>query len=293
MSVTVAKELPRTMEGEIGQSTKLIRTWICTIDDATLTGTALLETDVFTATGTTWWGAAHPNFAIFKLRKLSYAEGYEGSPYHVKVVGEYGIVKDDEFITPVSRNPVWTFETAGAEVPALFYYSGSGNGNMQPLTNSAYDYFQGLTTMEGMVQASVTKNFSSLPTSQLNATNAVNNASYIGGAAGTWRVVGVDVKYVYEEFQNAMIKYWSCTSKLTYRQTGHNLLLPDVGFNSIVGGQRQRCMVFDFQNSEWVASPTPQGLNGSGTQTGGAPAILTRRVYPETSFSALFGAAPT
>ena len=292
MGVTVAKELPRTLEGEIGKSSTLTRTWICVLDDTSVTGTAVTFSDLLTATGTTWWGTAHPSSPIFKLRKVSCEEGYEGSPYHVKVEAEYGIVRDEEFLTPTSRDAVWSFEAAGAEVPALFYYSGSGNATMYPLTNSANDYFQGLTTMEGMVQASVVKNYATLPSAQINSTNAVNSDTWSGCAPGTLRVVGVDVKYVYEEFQNTMVKYWSCTSKFTYRQTGHNLLLPDVGFNFISGGQRRRCMVFDFENSEWVASPTPQGLDGSGAQTGGAPAILTRRVYPELSFVTLFGPPP-
>jgi len=58
-----------------------------------------------------------------------------------------------------------------------------------------------------------------------------------------------------------------------------------VGFNFIAGGEKRRAMVFDFQNGEWIASPNPVGLDGSGGQTLGAPAILTRRVNPRADFS--------
>jgi len=52
-------------------------------------------------------------------------------------------------------------------------------------------------------------------------------------------------------------------------------------------------MVFDFQNSEWVATANPVGLDGNGGQTLGAPAILNRRICPEKDFSSLFGTAPS
>jgi hypothetical protein len=48
-------------------------------------------------------------------------------------------------------------------------------------------------------------------------------------------------------------------------------------------------MVFDFENSEWIASPNPVGLDGSGGQTGGAPAILNRRVCPAGNLTSTFG----
>jgi hypothetical protein len=52
-------------------------------------------------------------------------------------------------------------------------------------------------------------------------------------------------------------------------------------------------MVFDFQNAEWVPSPNPIALNGSGMQNlTGNPAILTRRVNPRADFTTLFGTLP-
>jgi hypothetical protein len=59
-----------------------------------------------------------------------------------------------------------------------------------------------------------------------------------------------------------------------------------------VSGQKRRVMTFDFENSEWIPSPVPMGLNGSGAQTFGAPSILTRRIYREIDFSTYFGTPP-
>jgi len=172
----------------------------------------------------------------------------------------------------------------------LFYYDG---GTRYPLTNSANDYFPGLMTQESIVRATVQKNFASFPTSWYTANNSVNSDGYLGAPAGALRVGGIATNYVTEVFGTSEVSYWSSTATILYRESGHALRLPDIGWNFIDGGQKRRAMVFDFQNSEWVASPNPVGLNGSGAQTGGAPAILVRRVNPETSFVSIFGAAPT
>ena len=89
-----------------------------------------------------------------------------------------------------------------------------------------------------------------------------------------------------------LYRYWAVKVEILFRQTGWPLQLPDVGFNFLSGGQKRRGMVLDFENAEWVASPGPIGLDGSGNQTLGAPEILTRRVHREVNFNAYFGAPP-
>ena len=301
MGVVSAKELPQTFEREVGRPAVIKRRWVCVLSDDTLANNPATEIAVVAAAfgvsesalaNSTIFGAPHPRLGAWLLRKLTLNEGFEGSPYHVEVIGEYGIVREEELITPVGRPAVWEFEAGSAQVPALYYYDGSGNGTMYPLTNSAYDYFPGLMVEESIVRSVVKKNFAAFPSSWYAANNFVNNSSYLGCALHTIKVSGVATSYVYEEFGGTMVKYWAATATLVYRQSGHNLQLPDIGWNYIDGGQKRRAMVFDFQNGEWVASPNPVGLNGSGAQTGGQPAILNRRVNPETNFSTLFGTPP-
>jgi len=292
MSVSSVRELARKAEQEVGQAAVMTRRWVAVLSDDTLS-LPTAEPDVVAATSGSTWGAAHPTFSSYGLRKITLEEGFEGSPYHVLVTGEYSIIRDEEKIAPADRASQWSFESSAAEVPALYYYDGSGNGTTRPLTNSAYDYFPGLTTVEGIVVIKVAKNFATFPSSWIQAQNFVNNATYLGVGQHTIRVAGVPIKYTYEEWGGAIVKYWAAEAELHYRQSGHNLQLPDIGFNFIGGGQKRRAMVFDFENGEWVASSNPVGLNGSGAQTGGAPAILTRRVCPETNFQTLFGTPPT
>jgi hypothetical protein len=270
------------------------RRWVCVLSDNTTTGTETTFAQVTTATGTSTFGVQHPDLTSWKLRKVWINEGYEGSPYHVEVVAEYGTIRDEEILHPTSRPSVWSVEGSQGEVPALGYYDGSGNSTAYPLTNSAYDFFPGLTVEEAVARITIKKNFANFPTSWMAAMNFVNSDSYFGMPTHTAKVANVSTSYAYEEFGSTMVKYWETTAVIAYRQSRHNLMLPDVGWNFIEGGEKRRAMVFDFQNSEWVPSANPIGLNGSGGPSPtGHPAILTRRVNPETSFATLFGTPPT
>lgn len=294
MAIVSTKELPRTFEREITRAAILKRRWVCVLDDNTLSNAPVGFEDILTATGLSNWGVAHPDLTSWKFRKIAINEGYEGSPYHVEVVAEYGTVRDEETLSPTARPASWSFEGSTGEFPALRYFNGSGNGTTYPLTNSAFDFYPGLMTTESVVLMKVTKNFAAFPSSWYAANNSVNDATYFGCAAHTIRVAGIDTTYEYEEFGGSVVKFWKATATLAYRQSGHNLLLPDVGYNFIDGGQKRRAMVFDFQNSEWVPSPNPVGLNGSGglNMTGNAT-VLNRRVNPEASFQSVFGTPPT
>lgn len=295
MGVLNTRELPRTFEREIGKAGVAIRRWVVTLSDDTLSNNPTVANDIFAATTGLNFGTPHADSSLssWKFRKGTMQEGYEGNPYLVLMTGEYSILRDTETVSPLSRDAVWSFEGQGIEVPALYYYDGFGNGTMRPLTNSAYDYFPGLTTTEYSVRARVQKNYASLPSAQLQATNALNSDAYLGGVPHTWKCAGVNTQYTQEEWNGAVVKYWATTSEIIFRASTWNLQLPDIGWNFLAGGQKRRAMVFDFQNGEWVASANPVGLDGSGNLTLGAPAILVRRVSPETSFQTLFGTPPT
>lgn len=291
-TIVSTKELARSFENEVGSTGGVAkRRWVCNLSDDTLTagGPPDIAT-IMTATAGTAWGAAHPVHTLLKLRKISVNERFEDDPYKLEVIGEYGLVTADELLTPTARAAVWSFESQPGEVPALFYYDGT---TQKPLTNSAFDFFPGLTTDESMVRVKIQKNFATYPSAWLSAQNCVNSGSFLGCAANTVKVAGVEAQYTVEEFNNAQVAFYAATASLLYRQSSHNLLIPDVGYNFIEGGQKRRGMVFDFQNAEWVASPNPVALDGNGGQNlTGIPAILNRRVNPQADFTSLFGSPP-
>ncbi|NBW17166.1 MAG: hypothetical protein EBR82_55230 [Caulobacteraceae bacterium] len=289
-TIVATKELSRTFENEVRTGGVARRRWACMLSDDTLTnGGPPGIADILSATAGGSWGAAHPVHTGLGLRKIAVNERLEDNPYALEVIGEYGLVTSDDVRYPTSRSSVWSFESKPGEVPALFYYDDS---TQRPLTNSAYDYFPGLTTDESLVQIKIQKNFATVPSTWLGLQNFVNSDSFLGCGQDTVKVVGVDVQYAAEEWNNALVQYYATTATLAYRQSSHNLLLPDIGFNYIDGGQKRRAMVFDYQNNEWVPSPNPVGLDGSGNQTNGTPYILTRRVNPRTSFVSAFGSPP-
>jgi len=289
-TIVSTREIARTFENEVRVGGVAKRRWVCMLSDNTLTagGPPDINT-ILTATAGGLWGAFHPVHTAMRLRKVAVNERYEDNPYALEVVGEYGLLRPEEILFPTARGSVWSFESSPGQVPALFYYDG---GTKYPLTNSAYDYFPGLTTDESLVQIKVQRNFAGVPTQWLSLQNHVNDSSFLGCGQDTVKVVGVDVQYAAEEFNNSLVRFYAATATLAYRQSSHNLLLPDVGFNFIDGGEKRRAMVFDFENSEWVPSPNPVGLDGSGGQTFGAPEILNRRVNPRGSFTAAFGSPP-
>lgn len=291
MSVVSVKELFRKSVFAIGTTRQLSREFVCVLSDAVLS--APIDGPQIGAAIGIDLGSVHPTYGNNKCSKITITEGHEGSPYHVHVLAEYRFISDRELASPTSRASLWEFDTAPGEVPAFFYYDGAGNGTMRPLTNSAYDYFPGLVTQESLVAAKVTKNFASLPTSWIAAQNFTNDAAYLGGPMHTWKVAAVRVAQTEEEFGGSVVQYWQATAELHYRQSSHNLQLPDIGFNFIGGGQKRRAMVFDFQNTEWVPSPNAVGLDGGGGLSNGFPAILNRRVLPVADFTVLFGTPPT
>lgn len=298
MGIASYHELARTFENELGGQPKAVRTWAVTLTDDTLQNNPTTHGTVITTLGLDNYGTAHPDIAnaYVGLRKVTVTERYSDSPYHMLVVAEYGVISANELLAPTSRTAEWSFESKPSQVAALYYWDGT---TRRPLTNSAYDYYEGLTTEELIVVAKVTKNYSDFdaangPQDLINATNKLNSGIYLGCAVHTWKVAGVNTEYVTEIYNNVAHQYWRTTSELQFRQSKWNLFLPDVGWNFIDGGQKRRAMVFDFQNGEWVASPNPVGLNGSGGMNFTAyPFINERRVCEEVNFSPLFGVPPT
>lgn len=299
MGIAQVNELPRTFENEVAGRPLAVRTWAVTLTDDTLQNNPTTHTAVLNhpSISLSNYGAQHPEFSWLGARKVKIVERHEDSPYHILVTAEYGVVSPNELQSPLSRTAEWSFVSKPSEVAALYYWDGT---TRRPLTNSAYDFYEGLTTEELIVVASVTRNYSDFngsggPQDQINSTNKLNSASYLGtNNVHCWKVAGVQTEYVTEVYNNVAWYYWRTTAELHFRQSTWNLFLPDVGWNYIGGGRKRRAMVFDFENDEWVASANPVALNGSGgINLTGYPQVLERRVHEEANFTSLFGVPPT
>jgi hypothetical protein len=289
VGIASSRELARTLEGELGGSPKAVRTWVLTLSDNTLDGTAVTESEILTELSLDNWGAAHPALSYLKLRKLSVSERYGDSPYHVQVTAEYGAIRSNELEIPTSRDAEWSLKSEPSQVAAFYYFDGT---TRRPLVNSAKDYYEGLTTDEQLVRATIKKNYTAFPKTQMKATNSLNSAEYFSCPKHTWKVAGVNTVQTIEIYNGVSYEYWATTCELLYRESTWNLRIPDVGWNFLDGTEKRRAMVFDFKNSEWVASPNPVALDGEGKQSTSFATINEFRVNPEINFQNTFGTPP-
>ena len=278
--------LPRNFSHKFGESPSGEIKYAVTVDAPTPTQTIISAIGIF-------HGAPHPEFGY--LRMLD-AQVTETDRHHAEVTYKYEVPQQEDLDpNPLARPDVWSFSTGGAQVPALVYYHGTGNANKKPLQNTALDFFEGLTTLEAEVRASISGNRADFPLADATAvTNSVNDATYLGGAKHTWLCAGISGQQATEVINDTELRYWQITVELVYRRSGHNLLLPNVGWNYLEGGQKKRAWVLDPESNEKVASGAPVALeaNGNIKAAGQEPDILERRVYPEAAFSSYFGTPP-
>jgi hypothetical protein len=309
MSVLTHHELARTGSEKFGGTPEATRRFVCVVDNPATTTFA----DCTTAIGV-GVGSRHPEYVSAICNSIEITEGFDGNRLQVEVVCEYSTAAptaaDEEAekkhpawdANPLLRPDIWSFETQGVAVPALYYYpDDNSNANREPLTNSAYDYFQGLMVDEAQTKAVVKGNRVQFPSVTATLlTNTINSTPWLGAPAHHWKCMGITGELKYEpvsveigdDSTEVIVRYWEVTVTHMYRQGGWNLLLPDVGFNYLSGGQKRRVMTFDFENSEWIPSPVPMGLDGNGNQTFDAPAILDRRIYRAVDFNQYFTEPP-
>jgi hypothetical protein len=285
MSIIAAREiLPRTYQHRLGESPTASRVWNLTVTDHVRADLALRAAGAFL-------GGTHPDYPVLQVLDVNVEEV---DRFHVQVSANYGVPEDEEdFVTDK-----WSFATGGAEVPALTYYEGAGNANKQALVNGAGDYFEGLTTKEAEVRATISWRRPTFPASLAAAvTNTVNSSAFAFGGVHTWLCAGISAQMETEIVDDVVQTYWTGTSELIYRASGWNLLIPNIGFNFKDGGQKVRAWV-EFQNDDGTVERVPAAnavaLNHDGSRRAPdlAPVILSRRVFPEVDFNQYFGTPP-
>lgn len=284
--VTYREVLPRTFSHKFGESPTAERKFVVTVDEPTATQLMIDYVGIS-------HGSSHPEYSYLLMLE---GQVTELDRHHAELTYKYELPKQEDLDpNPLARPDVWSFSTGGAQVPALVYYAGSGNGTKKPLQNSANDYFEGLTVSEAEVRATISGNRASFPLAAAAAvTNSINNATYLGGASHSWMCAGISGQQATEVVSGVEVRYWQVTVELIYRASGHDLLLPDIGWNYIDNGQKKRAWVWNDDKTEKVASGSPRPLTNTGAlkADGDEPSILVRRVHPESDFSSYFGTPP-
>ena len=240
-------------------------------------------------------GTAHPEYTYLLC---SQGDVNELDRYHVEVTYSYSVPAigtEDSDPNPLARADIWSFSTGGSAIPALAYFHGTGNGDVRALVNSAYDFFEGAMTEEAELRCTISGNRAAFPVGVAAAvTNCVNVDAYLGAQQYQWKCQGISGQQQVEVVNGFELKYWSVSVELAFRQSGWRLMLPNVGYNYLEGGQKKRAYVVDSESGERVASSNPVALNDNGSLKGSgtAPDILYRRVHREVEFQPLFGKPP-
>jgi hypothetical protein len=290
MSILLSREvIPRTFSHKFGESpTAEIKYHVTTTGPVTTQ--AVLD---FVGIK---HGTAHPEYGY-----LLCSEGActELDRFHVEVTYSYSVPAigtQDSDPNPLARADIWSFSTGGAAVPALAYFHGSGNGDVRALVNSAFDFFEGAMTEESELRATISGNRAVFPVGvATQVTNAVNVDAYLGAQQYQWKCQGISGQQQVEVVNGVELKYWSVSVELAYRQSGWRLMLPNVGYNYLEGGKRERAYVLDPEDKTTkLPSSNPIALNENGSikSAGTAPDILYRRVHREVAFQPFFGTPP-
>jgi hypothetical protein len=279
-----------TGERQFGEVPKFSRQWVVEVDSPTTS-----QTDISNAPGVVFLDS-HPEAGYSRAMQVR-VDNYSGSKWHYAVTWIYEIPKvENTTANPLSRPDVWKFSTSGMSIPALWYYD--ANNNRNALVNSAGDFFEGATTDLSTLNVHISGNRSTFSYALATAaTNTLNNAAYLGGAPYCWKCDGIAGEQAVEVANDAELRYWKVEVQLTYRPDGWPLLLPNVGYNFVSGGQKKRAYVIDADTGDKVAAANPQPLNSDGSlQTSygesNPPIIITRRVHAATDFASLFGSPP-
>jgi hypothetical protein len=267
-----------------------------TLDDPATSNQAILN-----AIGI-FHGAFHPEYPFLRCTEGSVKEATP-TPYHAEVSYRYEVPQvgtQDFEPDPLSRPPIWSFSSTTTTKPALNYYEGDGNSDIRPLTNTADDYFEGLTVESAEIRAVIAANKIAYPYADAAAvTNAINDAPYLGMPKHTWKCQGIGAQQRTEIVSvggtDIEVKYWEVTVELLYRPETWILKLPNVGFNYYPGGTGDKAPVYvtdaapnSATNGQDVPSQSPLSLTENGDIKTGEPDILERRPYPEVDFEFYF-----
>jgi hypothetical protein len=266
---------------KFGEAPVFQRQFVVEVDTPTTTQSAVLV-----ASGVPFL-APHPEASYCKALNAS-VSNYNSSRWHYLVTWDYELPKQQNVDpNPLARADIWKWSTGGLQVPSLYYYEGE---TLEPLQNSANDFFEGVTTDISTLQASISGNRATFDYGlATTVTNAINSSPYLGAPPYTWKCSGIAATPAVEVVNESEIRYWQVEVTLEYRPDGWELQLPNIGWNYLEGSTKKRAYVIDTDSGDKVPSSNPQPLNTDGTLATGAPTILKRRVHKAVNFQQYFG----
>lgn len=255
--------LPRNYSHKLGGSPEASCVWIATLDGPTATATILDAIGI-------QHGTQHPEHINLTCDNITVDET---DRHHATVTYSYALPgqekdnPDDPTQPPWMQPDKWSFSTTNASVACTERYVGLGNANKAPLANTAGDVIVGISRAEAELKITISGSrltFDLAKTKTL--VNTINSAPWAGFPTWTVQCVGVSATPDKLEWEGQVVNFWQVNTELVYRSTSHNIFLPNVGWNVIVNGKKERAWVYITEKGQRYKVPSPHqvALNGQG-----------------------------
>ena len=275
------------VSGKYGESFTFTRKWIIRVDSPLTSRVAISR-----APGIVF-GAGYPDFPSHKAMEFDLTEeSGDGMLWGLTV--KYYVPPLENRPNPSTGMPsdCWAGSGNTVNIPAFK----DKDGNL--IVNSAGDPLEGAERESSEFTLTLTKAFDDMAWSALavSRSNSVNNATWNGSAARTWKVAfrSVNKKEMTVSGTDDQTKaYWEAVWEFHYRAETWDYKPWDVGFNQLVdssgnatAGGNKRAAILGADKKP-VKSPVALS-SGIAKAAGSAPDLLQFRLYPETDFS-VFG----
>lgn len=259
--------IPRTYEHQLGGSPTATRVFVVTVDEPVSTALILAQIGIA-------HGSVHPD----NLLTCTGISADETDRQHVQVTYTYGVPDPND--APDGGDPNqppwiqpdrWTFSTSNASVACTEYYPFGQPAGLEnvaaPFVNTAGDAIFGISKAEAELKITITGARLTLNLKDFKKyVNTINDREWAGFPKHTVQCVGVSGTPDRADVNGVVTDYWNISIELIYRSSTHNLFLPNVGWNVIVNGRKQRAWTYIEENGEYVkvATPHPVALNAAG-----------------------------
>lgn len=259
--------IPRTYEHKLGGSPTAGRVFMATLDGPTS------ATTVISGIGITL-GSAHPDHTTLKCDSISVDEP---DRFHATVTYSYGIPEEDSKDPEKPDNPPWlqadqwTFGTSNVSVACKDFFPADNpegaRNRQQALVNTAGDAIFGQSRAESEIKITISGSREKFELGKARQyLNGINNAEWAKFPKHTVQFVGISASPDKIEYEGAVKNFWRINIELIYRASTHNIFIPNVGWNVIVNGKKQRAWTYITERgvTEKVPTPHPVALNATG-----------------------------
>jgi len=292
MAIIYAREIPkeRTATGNYKDGYKYKRAFFVRTDSPTES-----LTDISNAPGIAFQDL-HPNDASAMMQTYDIKPADDSGLLYV-VTFDYEKFNPDDREPPAGepggmdfKPPVWGGSSSVTTGPVYEDVTGL------MIVNTANDPLEGLEKEYAEERLTLTQYYAThtqwMALSR-EYTNAVNNATWNGGAIRTWKCQGASKKLNIETKDGATIVYWEVTWDFAYRADGWDLKPWNIGFNELAidpetGGYYARKTIKGLDGRP-VKQPVALDSNGLAKTPGEAPDALSFQVYESKDFSSAFG----